>query len=97
MENYDYDFAREVGRRLNKMTPDEIKSWSQPVPGPKQPLDEKDAEIARLRDQIVAKDTVLLYARDWLVQYRASFAEVGGESELLAALETALWPGKGER
>lgn len=28
MEDYDYEFAHEVGRRIAAMTPEEIKMWS---------------------------------------------------------------------
>ena len=54
MEEYDSDFAREVGRRLAAMTPQERAAYRQPPQGPREPLDEKDAEIARLKMQLAA-------------------------------------------
>lgn len=53
-----YDFAREVGRCLNEMTPEEIRSWSRHPQAPKQPLDElaalrQENERLRTRPEIV--------------------------------------------
>lgn len=60
------------------------------APGPKQPLEEKDAEIARLRSQVEAKDAALRTAREWLALFLENYCETGGEQEVAQALETAL-------
>lgn len=59
--------------------------------GPRQPIEERDAEIERLRHQIKVKDAALQVARDWLNQFGAHAPIVfGGEEAVEAAILTAL-------
>jgi hypothetical protein len=55
--------------------------------GPRQPLEEMQAEIERLRHQIAVKDAALKVARDWIAQH---LHPVGGETELDTTLQMAL-------
>ena len=63
---------------------------------PPDPLEEKDAEIARLRHQITVKDAALHVAHDWLSGLMRNYHPVGEEEAVNAAIETALGC-KGER
>lgn len=62
-----------------------------PTNGPRQPLDEKDAEIAHLRHQIKVKDAALHIAQEWVSRF-GEHAPItfGGESELNGVLQIAL-------
>ena len=58
--------------------------------GPRQPLEELQAEIERLRHQIQVKDAAIQVARDWIVWYIQHYHPIGGEEELSTALQMAL-------